>query len=200
MPMPLANLPWAHNYTLIEKVKDINKRLWYAEKCFENGWSHTVMVHQIDSNLYQRQKENIKLSNFNNKMSIIQSEMARNMMKDPYIFELSNLKEYVLEKDIEEAMLLRIKNLLLEFGKGFSFVGNQYKISTDNNDYYLDLLFYHLDLRCYIVVELKNTNFKPEYIGQLNFYITAINKTLKKEIDNKTIGLFLCKEKDKLSV
>lgn len=200
LPMPLANLPWAHNYTLIEKVKDINKRLWYAEKCFENGWSHTVMVHQIDSNLYQRQKENIKLSNFNNKMSIIQSEMARNMMKDPYIFELSNLKEYVLEKDIEEAMLLRIKNLLLEFGKGFSFVGNQYKISTDNNDYYLDLLFYHLDLRCYIVVELKNTNFKPEYIGQLNFYITAINKTLKKEIDNKTIGLLLCKEKDKLSV
>lgn len=200
LPMPLANLPWAHNYTLIEKVKDINKRLWYAEKCFENGWSHTVMVHQIDSNLYQRQKENIKLSNFNNKMSIIQSEMARNMMKDPYIFELSNLKEYVLEKDIEEAMLLRIKNLLLEFGKGFSFVGNQYKISTDNNDYYLDLLFYHLDLRCYIVVELKNTNFKPEYIRQLNFYITAINKTLKKEIDNKTIGLLLCKEKDKLSV
>ncbi len=200
LPMALANLPWAHNYTLIEKVKDKNKRLWYAEKCFENGWSHSVMVHQIDSNLYQRQKENIKLSNFKNKMSIIHSEMARNMMKDPYIFELSNLKENVLEKDIEDAMLSRIKNLLLEFGRGFSFVGNQYKISTDNNDYYLDLLFYHLDLRCYVVVELKNTNFKPEYIGQLNFYITAINKTLKKEIDNKTIGLLLCKEKDKLSV
>lgn len=121
-------------------------------------------------------------------------------MKDPYIFELSNLKENSVEKDIEDAMLSRIKNLLLEFGKGFSFVGNQYHISTDHNDYYLDLLFYHLDLRCYIVVELKNNNFKPEYIGQLSFYITAVNKTLKKEIDNETIGLLLCKEKEKLSV
>lgn len=200
LPVPLANLPWTHNYTLIEKVKNINKRIWYAEKCLENGWSQTVLIHQIDSNLYQRQKENFKLSNFNNKMPIIQSEMARDMMKDPYIFELSNLKENSVEKDIEDAMLSRIKNLLLEFGKGFSFVGNQYHISTDHNDYYLDLLFYHLDLRCYIVVELKNNNFKPEYIGQLSFYITAVNKTLKKEIDNETIGLLLCKEKEKLSV
>lgn len=199
-PVPLANLPWSHNYTLIEKVKNIDKRMWYAQKCFENGWSHTVLIHQIDSNLYQRQKENLKLSNFNNKMSIIQSEMARDMMKDPYIFELSNLKEKATEVDIEDAMLSKIKNLLLEFGKGFSFIGNQYKISTDNNDYYLDLLFYHLELRCYIVVELKNTNFKPEYIGQLSFYVTAVNKTLRKKYDNETIGLLLCKEKDKLSV
>lgn len=200
LPVVLANLPWTHNYTLIEKVKELDKRKWYAEKCLENGWSQTTLIHQIDSNLYQRQKENLKLSNFNNKMPIIQSEMARDMMKDPYIFELSNLKENSIEKDIENAMLSRIKNLLLEFGKGFSFVGNQYKVSTNNNDYYIDLLFYHLDLRCYIVVELKNNNFKPEYIGQLNFYVTSINKTLKKEMDNQTIGLLLCKEKDKLSV
>lgn len=199
-PTTLANLPWSHNYTLIEKVKDIDKRMWYAEKCLENGWSHTVLVHQIESNLYQRQKDNPKLTNFKNKMTIEQNEFARNMIKDPYIFELSNLKENSIEKDIEDAMLSRIKNLLLEFGKGFSFVGNQYKISTNNNDYYLDLLFYHLELRCYIVVELKNTNFKPEYIGQLNFYVTAVNKTLKKDFDNETIGLLLCKEKDKLSV
>ena len=163
-------------------------------------WSHIVLVHQIESDLYQRQKENPKLSNFNDKMSIIQSELARDMIKDPYIFEISNLKDKALEIDIENAMIEKIKNLLLEFGKGFSFVGSEYKISTDNNDYYIDLLFYHLDLRCYIVVELKNTNFKPEYIGQLNFYVTAINKTIKKEYDNATIGLLLCKEKDKLSV
>lgn len=200
LPMPLANLPWSHNYTLIEKVKDINKRKWYAKKCIENGWSHTVLVHQIDSDLYQRQKENPKLSNFDNKMALFQSEMAKDMMRDPYIFELSNLKERAIEKDIEDAMLLKIKDLLLEFGKGFSFVGNQYKISTNTTDYYLDLLFYHLDLRCYVVVELKNTNFKPEYVGQLSFYITAINKKLKKEFDNDTIGLLLCKDKDKLSV
>lgn len=199
-PVPLAKLPWTHNYTLIEKEKDKNKRIWYAEKCLENGWSQTVLIHQIDSNLYQRQKENIKLSNFETKIPLYQSEMAKDMMKDPYIFELSNLKENAIEKDIEELMLEKIKNLLLEFGKGFSFVGNQYKISTDNLDYYIDMLFYHLDLRCYIVVELKNTNFKPEYIGQLNFYITAVNKTLRKECDNETIGLLLCKEKDKISV
>lgn len=200
LPVPLANLPWSHNYTLIEKVKDISKRKWYAKECLENGWSQTVLIHQIDSDLYQRQKKNPKLSNFDNKMELFQSEMARDMMKDPYIFELSNLKERAIEKDIEDAMLLKIKDLLLEFGKGFSFVGSQYKISTNTTDYYLDLLFYHLDLRCYVVVELKNTNFKPEYVGQLSFYITAINKTLKKEFDNDTIGLLLCKEKDKLSV
>ena len=199
-PMVLANLPWSHNYTLIEKVKNMEKRLWYAEKSFENGWSHTVMVHQIDLNLYERQKENIKLTNFDDKMSISQSELARDIMKDPYIFELSNLKENACEADIENAMVERIKNVLLELGKGFCFVGNQYKISTDNNDYYIDLLFYHLELRCYVVVELKNTFFKPEYIGQLNFYVTAVNKTLKKEYDNETIGLLLCREKDKLSV
>ena len=200
LPVSLANLPWTHNYTLIEKVKDRKKRLWYAQKCLENGWSQIVLIHQIETDLYQRQKENVKLSNFKEKMPLMQSEMARDMMKDPYIFELSNLKEKTMEIDIENAMLERIKNLLLEFGKGFSFVGNQYKISTNNNDYYLDLLFYHLDLRCYIVVELKNTNFKPEYIGQLSFYVTAVNKTLKKEYDNESIGLLLCNEKDKLSV
>ena len=199
-PVALANLPWTHNYTLIEKVKDFDKRIWYAEKCLENGWSQTILIHQIDSNLYQRQKENPKLTNFNKNMSNAQSELARDMIKDPYIFELSNLKDKATEIDIENAMIERIKNLLLEFGKGFSFIGSQYKISTDKSDYYLDLLFYHLELRCYIVVELKNTNFKPEYIGQLNFYVTAINKKLKKEYDNETIGLLLCKEKDKLSV
>ena len=199
-PTPLANLTWSHNYTLIEKVKDIDKRFWYAKKCFENGWSHSVMIHQIESNLYQRQKESLKLNNFNEKMPLTRSELAKEMIKDPYIFELSNLREKALESDIEKAMLERIKNILLEFGKGFSFVGSQYKISTNQNDYYIDLLFYQLDLRCYFVVELKTTNFKPEYIGQINFYVTAVNKQLKKETDNETIGLLLCKEKDKLSV
>ena len=200
LPLVLANLSWTHNYTLIEKIKDKNKRIWYAEKCLDNGWSQTMLIHQIDTNLYQRQKENIKLSNFENKMSLSQCKMAKDVMKEPYIFELLNLKEKAAEKEIEELMLERIKNLLLEFGKGFSFIGNQYKINTENNDYYIDLLFYHLNLRCYIVVELKNTNFKPEYIGQLSFYIIAVNKTLRKEVDNETIGLLLCKEKDKISV
>lgn len=200
LPVALAKLPWTHNYTLIEKVKDREKRIWYAKKCIENGWSQIILIHQIETDLYHRQKENIKLSNFKEKMPLIQSKLAKDMIKDPYIFELSNLKERAMEADIENAMLEKIKNMLLEFGKGFSFVGNQYKISTNNNDYYLDLLFYHLDLRCYIIVELKNTIFKPEFIGQLSFYVTAVNKTLKKKNDNESIGLLLCKEKDKLSV
>lgn len=200
LPPVVAKLPWTHNYILIEKVKDRLKREWYSKKCLENGWSKVVLIHQIDSDLYHRQKESCKLMNFDKQMPITQSEMAMDIMKDPYIFELSNLKERIIEKDIEDAMILRIKDILLELGKGFSFVGSQYRISINKIDYFLDLLFYHLDLRCYVIVELKNTNFKPEYIGQLNFYITAVNKTLKKDYDNDTIGLLLCREKDKLSV
>lgn len=200
LPMALAKLPWSHNNLLLDKIKELNVREWYAEKCFENGWSHTVLDHQIDLQLYERQAISEKSTNFENKLPIPQSELARDVIKDPYIFELEGIKENAAEKDIENAMMEKIKNVLLELGKGFSFVGNQYKISTENQDYYIDMLFYHLDLRCYIVVELKNVEFKPEYIGQLSFYVTAVDETLRKELDNQTIGLLLCKGKDKLSV
>ena len=122
------------------------------------------------------------------------------MIKDPYVFDFISLKNDYKEQDLENAILMKIKNVLVELGKGFSFVGNQYKILMEDKDYYIDLLFYHLELRCFIVVELKTTSFKPEYIGQLGFYVTAIDETLKKGIDNPTIGLLLCKEKNKLSV
>lgn len=200
LPMALAKLPWSHNNLLLDKIKELNVREWYAEKCFENGWSHTVLNHQIDLQLYERQAFSEKLTNFENKLPIPQSELARDLIKDPYIFELEGIKENAVENDIENAMMEKIKNVLLELGKGFSFVGNQYKISTENQDYYIDMLFYHLDLRCYIVVELKNVEFKPEYIGQLSFYVTAVDNILRKEPDNQTIGLLLCKGKDKLSV
>lgn len=200
LPTALAKLPWSHNMLLLDKVKDLEIRKWYAEKCFENGWSHTVLEHQIDSGVYERQVLAEKLTNFNKKLPLPQSELARNIMKDPYIFELEGIKDDYIEKDIENAMLEKIKNILLELGKGFSFVGSQYKISTENQDYYIDLLFYHLELRCYIVVELKNTEFKPEFAGQLSFYVTAVDETIRKEYDNQTIGLLLCKGKDRLSV
>lgn len=200
LPMALAKLPWSHNNLLLDKIKELNVREWYAKKCFENGWSHTVLDHQIDLQLYERQAISEKLTNFENKLPIRQSELARDLIKDPYIFELEGIKENAVENDIENAMMEKIKNVLLELGKGFSFVGNQYKISTENQDYYIDMLFYHLDLRCYIVVELKNVEFKPEYIGQLSFYVTAVDNILRKEPDNQTIGLLLCKGKDKLSV
>ena len=200
LPMSLAKLPWSHNMLLLEKVKDIDTRIWYANECMKNGWTHIVLEHQVDSRVYERQALAEKLTNFNEKLPSIQSELARDIMKDPYIFELEGIKEDYIEKDIENAMLEKIKNVLLELGKGFSFVGSQYKVSTENQDYYIDLLFYHLELRCYIVVELKNTEFRPEYMGQLGFYVTAIDETIRKEQDNQTIGLLLCKRKDKLSV
>ena len=200
LPPAVANLPWTHNCILLEKVKDENIRNWYAQKCLENGWSKVVLDHQIDLQLYERQAIADKLTNFNDKLPVSQSELAKDVIKDPYIFELEGIKEEAVEKDIENAMMEKIKNVLLELGKGFGFVGNQYKVSTENQDYYIDMLFYHLDLRCYIAVELKNVEFKPEFIGQLSFYTTAIDKTLKKEQDNQTIGLLLCKGKDKLSV
>ncbi len=201
LPPTVANLPWTHNFVLIEKVKDVEKRFWYATKCLENGWSKTVLEHQIELELYERQADSSKkLTNYANRLPSPQSELSRDIIKDPYIFELAGLQEKIVERDIEQAMLEQIKTVLLELGKGFSFVGNQYRISTPNNDYLIDLLFYHLDLRCYVVVELKNVDFKPDFVGQLQFYITALDETLKKEIDNPTIGLLLCKGKDKYSV
>ena len=198
-PSPMAKLTWTHNNILISKIKDVEKRLWYANKTFENGWACSVLETQIDSDLHARQTKE-KLTNFSDKLPSPQSELARDTIKDPYIFELAGIKEECVEADIENAMVDRIKKILLELGKGFSFLGNQYKVSTDNNDYYIDLLFYHLDLRCYIAVELKNKEFKPEFMGQLSFYVTAVDETMKKDIDNPTIGLLLCRNKDRLSV
>ena len=201
LPLPVAKLPWTHNCILIDKVKDLDKRIWYAEKCVENGWSKIVLDHQIDLELYERQADpSKKLTNFDALLPAPQSELSRDIVKDPYIFELAGLREKIVEKDIENAMLEQIKTVLLELGKGFSFVGNQYRVSTPNNDYLIDLLFYHLELRCYVVVELKNVDFKPDFIGQLQFYVTAVDETLKKDRDNPTIGLLLCKGKDKYSV
>lgn len=200
LPLVVAKLPWTHNCLLIEKVKDIDIRFWYAEKCLQNNWSKIMLVHQIELNLYGRQALSEKLTNFENRLSSNQNELAKNLLKDPYIFELEGINVISKEKDLERLMVEKIKNILLELGTGFSFIGNQYKISTGNNDYYIDLLFYHLELRCYVVVELKNVEFKPEYIGQLGFYVTAVDELLKKKYDNPTIGLLLCKEKDKISV
>ena len=200
LPTPLAKLPWSHNYLLIEKIKDVNIRLWYAKESIKNNWSHVILNHQIDLQLYERQVLNNKTSNFIRVLPNKQGKLANEILKEPYIFEIQGIKEINKEKDLEQAMLEKIKNVLLELGKGFSFISSQYKISTNNTDYYIDMLFYHLELRSYIVVELKIDEFKPEYIGQLSFYVTAIDETLRKEYDNPTIGLLLCKNKDKLTV
>ena len=193
----VAQLPWRHNIVLMSKIKDNKTRKLYAEATIKNGWSKDMLVIQIENNYHLR----IGNSSNNFKISLpdINSDLANNTIKDPYIFDFLTLKENYKEKELEKAMIERIRDVLVELGKGFSFIGNQYKISTENNDYFIDLLFYHLDLRCYIVIELKTTEFKPEYIGQLGFYVTAVNETLKKETDNQTIGLLLCKNKDRLT-
>lgn len=194
----VAQVPWGHNIVLMTKLQDINTRKIYAEATIENGWGRDMLVMQIESDYHLRIGNSV--NNFKLSLPKYNSDLANNAIKDPYVFDFISLNNDYKEREFEFALIGKIKDVLLELGKGFSFVGNQYKISTDNNDYYIDLLFYHLDLRCYIVVELKVTEFKPEYIGQLSFYVKAVDKTLKKDIDNSTIGLLLCKEKDRLSV
>lgn len=193
----VAQLPWRHNIVLISKLKDNKIRKIYAEATIKNGWNKNMLTIQIENNYHLR----IGNSSNNFKLSLPKttSSLANNIIKDPYIFDFISLKTNYKEKDLEKAMLEKIKDVLIELGKGFSFIGNQYKININNNEYFIDLLFYHLDLKCYIVIELKTTEFKPEYIGQLGFYITSVNEKIKKETDNQTIGILLCKDKNRLT-
>ena len=193
----VANLPWGHNLLLMEKFKDKKIRKLYAQATVENGWSRNVLSFQIDGQYHLRVGNNA--NNFNNTLPNPNSDLVNNVIKDPYIFDFITLKDGYKEKELETAMINKIRDVLLELGNGFSFVGNQYKLTVGNDDYYIDLLFYHLKLRCYIVVELKANSFKPEYAGKMNFYLNAVNDMLKSEFDNPSIGLILCQEKDKLT-
>lgn len=195
-----AKIPWSHNILILSKIKDEKQRQWYMEQTELNGWAYDVLGFQIKSDLYKRQVLGDKPNNFKRTLKSPQSELARDMMKDPYILDLSNLKESYIETEIENAMVERIKTVLLELGNGFSFVGNQYRIEVDGDEYFIDMLFYHTKLHCYIVVELKNTQYKPEYAGKLNFYLSAVDDLLKTESDNPSIGIILCREKKKFSV
>ena len=193
-----AQIPWSHNIAIIEKVKDPEQRIWYIQKTAENGWSHNVLIHQIESGLYQRQVLVDKVSNFESRLPSPQSELAAQTMKDPYVFDFIPFREEMLERDIEQALVRDVTKLLLELGTGFAFLGNQYHLNVGGDDFYIDLLFYNLNLRCYVVIELKAGDFKPEYAGQLNFYLSAVDEILKKEEDNPSIGLLLCKSKNNL--
>lgn len=200
LPPAVAKLPWTHNIMLIEKIKDKNIRFWYANEAVNGNWSKVVLDHQIDMKLYERKASPDKKNNFKNTLIEPQSDLANDLQKDPYIFNLPLLKEKYVEKELEESMVERIRDVLLEFGNGFSFIGNQYKLTVGDSDYFIDMLFYHLKLHCYIVVELKAVPFKPEFIGPLNFYLTALDEQVKDNLDAPSIGLLLCKSKDKLTV
>lgn len=194
----LAQLTWYHNMALMDKAQDTEQYVWYAQETIKNGWSRNVLVHQIESGLYERQAIAEKISNFENRLASPQSELAVQTMKDPYIFDFIPFKEDMVERDIEQALVKDITKLLLELGTGFAFLGNQYHLNVGGDDFYIDLLFYNLNLRCYIVIELKTGEFKPEYAGQLNFYLSAVDGMLKKDDDNSSIGLLLCKSKNAL--
>lgn len=191
----VAQIPWGHNIILMDKVKNIEERKWYIKQSIINGWSRSLLTMQIESKLYERQVVAEKVTNFPATLPDIQSDLAIQTMKDPYLFDFISLKGKVKEIEIEKAMIDKIKDVLIELGKGFAFVGEQYKITVSEKDYYIDLLFYHLKLKCYVVVELKAREFEPTDAGQLNFYLSAIDDLVKDKTDNATIGL-LCKNKD----
>ena len=190
-----AQITWTHNIEIL-RVESKEQRFWYINKTIENGWSVNVLAHQIDTNLYFRQIEQKKVSNFPINLPSPQSELALETMKDPYVFDFIELKEDAQEKDLEEALIKNITKVLLEFGKGFAYVGHQYHLEVAGEDYYIDLLFYNIKLKCYVVIELKVGEFKPEYAGKLSFYLTSIDESVKEQSDNPTIGLLLCRNKN----
>jgi predicted nuclease of restriction endonuclease-like (RecB) superfamily len=190
-----AQISWSHNTTLLDKVKDNGQRVWYAKKAIEDGWTLSTLEYQIEYRLYERQALAEKTSNFSERLPDPQSKLAEQTMKDPYIFDFIDFRQGMVEREIESELVKNITRLLLELGTGFAFVGNQYHIEVENEDFYIDLLFYNIKLHCYVVIELKNGDFKPEYAGKLNFYISAVDDLLKTSHDNPTIGILLCKNK-----
>ncbi|HWZ05125.1 MAG TPA: PDDEXK nuclease domain-containing protein [Mucilaginibacter sp.] len=192
----VAQIPWAHNVAILDRVKNSDERLFYAQKTFENGWSRNILIHQIESKLYHRQGKAI--SNFVQTLPSYQSDLAKEMLKDPYKFDFLNLSEEYFEKDLEDALVNHITKFLLELGAGFSYVGRQYHLEIGGEDFYIDLLFYHLKLRSYVVIELKTGKFIPEYASKLNFYLSAVDDILKHKNDNPTLGILICKERNKI--
>ena len=187
-------IPWGHNIAIIQKCKNIDEAIYYVQNTLKNGISRSVLVHQIESNLYERNGK--ALTNFENTLPPIQSDLAKEITKDPYNFDFITLTNDYQEKELEDALTQNITNFLLELGSGFAFVGRQYKLIVGGDEFKIDLLFYHIKLKCYVVVELKATSFKPEHAGKLSFYTSAIDGELKNSDDNPTIGILICKSKN----
>jgi len=192
----VGQIPWGHNLVLLGKVKDKTRRIAYAQQAQKHGWSRNVLVHQIESRLLEREGQ--ATSNFAQTLPAPRSELAQQTLKDPYIFDFLSLGEAFRERELERELTRHISQFLLELGAGFAFVGKQVLLEVGGEDFYLDLLFYHLQLRCYIVIELKTGDFKPEHTGQLNFYLSAVDSQLKTEHDKPSIGLLLCKTRNKI--
>ncbi len=189
-------IPWTHHIMLIEKIKNLETRFWYMTQILKNGWSKNILLTMIKSKSHDRQGKAI--TNFQKLLPPPQSDLAQQELKDPYIFDFLTLRDTFHERELELGLLKHLEQFLLELGQGFAFVGRQYYVELNGKEFYLDLLFYHLDLRCFIAIELKKGEFKPEYAGKMNFYLSMIDETLKKKTDNPSIGLILCQEKDQI--
>jgi predicted nuclease of restriction endonuclease-like (RecB) superfamily len=191
-----AQIPWFHNCKLLDKIRDSQEREWYIQQTIQHGWSRAVLELQIESNLYRRQGKAI--TNFERVLPASQSDLARQLLKDPYNFDFLTLGQEAHERQLERGLIEHIREFLLELGVGFAFVGSQYHMEIGDQDFYLDLLFYHLRLRAYVVIELKMTSFKPEYAGKMNFYLSVVDDLLRHEQDQPSIGIILCKTKNKV--
>ncbi len=194
----LAQITWYHNLALLEKCKDTEVRLWYARKTNENGWSRNILAVQIETRLHERQGKAV--NNFPTALPPADSDMAAQIFKDPYIFDFLGTDDPRRETELEQKLVDHIQSFLLELGQGFAFVGRQVHLEIGNDDFYVDLLFYHLRLRCYVIVELKATKFKPGHVSQLNMYLNAVDDLLRHPDDKPSIGLLLVKEKNKMVV
>jgi len=190
------SLPWAHHVILLQKVKDPATRRWYMAQALANGWSRNVLAVQIDAKVHARKGQAV--SNFAAVLPPPQSDLAQQTLKDPYIFDFLTLEEPFHERELETQLVRHLEKFLLELGQGFAFVGRQYRLDVGDDDFYIDLLFYHLRLRAFVVIELKRGKFKPEYAGKLNFYCNVVNDRLKHPTDEPTIGLILCQEHNRL--
>jgi predicted nuclease of restriction endonuclease-like (RecB) superfamily len=196
VPLAVRSIPWGHNLELLFKLKDPARRLWYAQKALEHGWSLPVLVQQIKSELYERQ--GAAVTNFETALPPSQSDLAKQAIKDPYVFDFLTMSGDAAERDLERGLVDHIRKFLLELGVGFAFVGSQYHIEVAGDDFYIDLLFYHLRLRCFVVIELKAGEFRPEDAGKMSFYLAAVDDTLRHRDDTSTIGIVLCGTKKRL--
>ncbi|MGD1905277.1 MAG: YhcG family protein [Leptolyngbyaceae cyanobacterium] len=193
-----AQIPWGHNCLLLDKIKPPTERQWYMQQTIANGWSRNGLALQIESGLYGKQGNAI--TNFEHTLPSQQSDLARQLIKDPYNFDFLTLSQDAQEREIERGLVDRIRNFLLELGVGFAFMGSQYAIAVDGKDYWLDLLFYHARLHCYVVIDLQMGEFEPEFSGKMNFYVSAVDAYLRTKDDNPTIGIILCRSKQKTTV
>ncbi len=189
-------LPWGHNFVLIEKVKDLRARCWYMQQTLAQGWSRNVLQLMITSQAHERQGEPI--TNFELRLPEPQSDLARQALKDPYVFDFLTLDKPFRERELEAGLIGHLERFMLELGIGFAFVGRQYHLSVGEKDFYLDLLFYHLKLRCFVVIDLKIGAFKPGHAGKMNFYLNVVDDLLRHEHDSPSIGLILCQDKNKI--